>query len=119
MVASRRSSHAGAEEPSRHCHERTLAEAHWTAISKQVLCRSPAHHADLPCDLELISRLLMQLKGAVKICVADQITVGAVIDLRCEHPPEYGDGLDVLPGAVGGHAVIMDAGNNAISEAAQ
>jgi hypothetical protein len=80
---------------------------------------SPPHHADLPCDIELIVGLLVHFKSGVHVCVGDQIAVGAVVEPRCEYPPQHSDILDVGPQLVRRHAIIVNAGDNGIGAAPQ
>jgi hypothetical protein len=75
---------------------------------------SLAHYADLPCNPELIVGLLMQFKGGVHVYVSNQIAVGAVVETRCEHPPQHSSGLDVGPKLIGRDASIVDAGDNGV-----
>jgi hypothetical protein len=77
------------------------------------------HHADLPCDLELIVGLLVQFKCGVHVYVGDQIAVGAVAEPRCEHPPQHSEALDVGLFVVRRHAPIVNAGDNGVGAALQ
>ena len=81
--------------------------------------RSAPHHADIPCDLELIVDLLVQFKRGVHVCVGDQIAVGAVVEPRCEHPPQHSDTLDVGPMVVRRHTHIVNAGDNGVGAVPQ